>query len=149
MGKIINILESNTKDKISLIEWSLRKSNHNQDSLTLCAKVNEKYYDFIEITNEGYFNILNVKDKECGMNLDQNNYPKFLISTKGDVMDSYDTDDNIVLDISKIYEQLNALSDSIYKIDEAYNITKGPPYESEHIKEIKSILMNLRIIFRV
>ena len=149
MGKVINILESNTNNEISLIKWSLRKSSHNQDSLTLTAKVNEKYYDFIEITNEGYFNILNVKDDDCGMNLDKNNYPKFLISAKDDVMDSCDIDDNVVLDITKIYEQLVILSDIIYKIDEAYNITKCSPYESEYIQEIKSILMNLKIIFQV
>ena len=147
MGKIINILESNTKDKISLIEWSLRKSNHNQDSLTLCAKVNEKYYDFIEITNEGYFNILNVKDKECGMNLDQNNYPKFLISTKGDVMDSYDTDDKVSLDIYKVYEKLTSLTENLDKLDNAFDIITSSV--SESLKEMRGILINLKIIFRV
>lgn len=147
MSKVINILESNTKDKISLIEWSLRKSNHNQDSLTLSAKVNDKYYDFIEITDEGYFNILNVKDKECGMKLDQNNYPKFLISTKGDVMDSYDTDDEISLDIFKVYEKLIKLSENLDKLDNAFDIYSSSV--SEKLNEIRGILINLKIIFRV
>lgn len=147
MGKVINILESYTKDKISLIEWSLRKSNHNQNSLTLTAKVNDKYYDFIEITDEGYFNILNVKDKECGMTLDQNNYPKFLISTKGDVMDSYDTDDEVSLDICNVYEKIQILSNNISKIDTAFDINTSSLAESLH--EINGILMNLRIIFQV
>ena len=147
MGKVINILESYTKDKISLIEWSLRKSNHNKDSLTLSAKVNDKYYDFIEITDEGYFNILNVKDKECGMNLDKNNYPKFLISTKGDVMDSYDTDDEVSLDIYKVYEKLTSLSENLDKLDNAFDIFSSSV--SERLKEMRGILINLRIIFRV
>ena len=147
MGKVINILESYTKDKISLIEWSLRKSNHNKDSLTLSAKVNDKYYDFIEITDEGYFNILNVKDKECGMNLDQNNYPKFLISTKGDVMDSYDTDDEVSLDIYKVYEKLTSLSENLDKLDNAFDIFSSSV--SERLKEMRGILINLKIIFRV
>lgn len=147
MGKVINILESYTKDKISLIEWSLRKSNHNKDSLTLSAKVNDKYYDFIEITDEGYFNILNVKDKECGMNLDKNNYPKFLISTKGDVMDSYDTDDEVSLDIYKVYEKLTSLSENLDKLDNAFDIFSSSV--SERLKEMRGILINLKIIFRV
>lgn len=147
MGKVINILESYTKDKISLIEWSLRKSNHNKDSITLSAKVNDKYYDFIEITDEGYFNILNVKDKDCGMNLDQNNYPKFLISTKGDVMDSCDVDDEVSLDIFKIYENLQKLSKNINNLDTIFDINKSSV--SESLSEINGILMNLRIIFQV
>lgn len=147
MEKVINILESNTKDKISLIEWSLRQSNHNRDSLTLTAKVNGKYYDFIEINNEGYFNILNVKDKECGMNLDKNNYPKFLISTKGDVMDSCDTDDEVSLDIYKVYEKLTSLSENLDKLDNAFDIFSSSV--SERLKEMRGILINLKIIFRV
>jgi hypothetical protein len=98
----------------------------------------------------GYLNILPVKYHEScsGLELDDNGYPKFLLSLKNSVISSEDSKE-VEIDLTKINKQINEISIHVNEISRLYeNLSLNSTNSTRTlINNVREILMDLKVKF--